>query len=156
MDLKGFGFGVSGIFDEKIHNDMKKSLLVLFLLPVSVAILAQNNDIKPTENVKYLDEMPAWLKAKTSNGYYGKRPINEIKSYMYKGELVYLLSLDVPCCDFYSAVLFDKKGKVLGQPFGGISGRGDMKIPDFGITKSNEKLLWAKQVLVKPLVNDQN
>ena len=84
---------------------------------------------------------PAWLKARIAAVLAERKgnPPTFIYRYQYGGQLVYYIT--APCCDQYSQ-LYDTKGKLLCQPDGGITGRGDGKCPDFDKKKTNEKLVW--------------
>ena len=84
---------------------------------------------------------PAWLKARIAAVLSERKrnPITRILRYQYEGKDVYYQS--APCCDQYSQV-FDTKGKLICQPDGGITGKGDGQCPDFEKNKSNEKLVW--------------
>ena len=84
---------------------------------------------------------PAWLKARIAEVLSERKrnPITHIYRYQYEGQNVYYIS--APCCDQYSQV-FDTKGKLICQPDGGITGKGDGQCPDFEKNKSNEKLVW--------------
>lgn len=68
-----------------------------------------------------------------------RNPITRILSYRYGGQTVYYVS--APCCDQFSNV-FDVKGRLVCQPDGGITGKGDGKCPDFDKRKTDEKLVW--------------
>ncbi|WP_236668554.1 DUF6970 domain-containing protein [Hymenobacter rubidus] len=84
---------------------------------------------------------PAWLKARIAAVLAERKrnPITRILSYQYDGQTVYFET--APCCDQFSQ-LFDTKGRLICQPDGGITGRGDGKCPDFDKKKTNEKLVW--------------
>ncbi|HEX8326873.1 MAG TPA: hypothetical protein VF629_04985 [Hymenobacter sp.] len=84
---------------------------------------------------------PQWLKARIASVLAERKrnPITRILRYDYGGQAVYYIS--APCCDQYSNV-YDTKGKLICQPDGGITGKGDGKCPDFDKTKTNEKLVW--------------
>ncbi len=62
-----------------------------------------------------------------------------VVEYMYRGKKVYYIVM--PCCDFFSEV-YDSACKFLGSPDGGITGKGDGKLPDFFTEASKEKLIW--------------
>lgn len=66
-------------------------------------------------------------------------PPAKIYSYIYKGKKVYYVP--GPCCDNFS-VLYNDSCRVMGNPDGGFSGRGDGKFPNFSTEATNEKLLW--------------
>lgn len=84
---------------------------------------------------------PAWLQARiqATLGHRKQNPTIRIFRYNYKGQTVYWET--APCCDQYSN-LFDTKGRVICQPDGGITGKGDGKCPDFDKNKTDEKLVW--------------
>lgn len=71
-----------------------------------------------------------------------QNPPKSIYSYQYNGQKVYYVT--PPCCDFFSE-LFDSNCKLMGNPDGGFSGKGDGKFPDFHQKKTNEKLVWEDQ-----------
>ena len=68
-----------------------------------------------------------------------ENPPRKIYSFNYQGKTVYYVT--PPCCDFYSD-LYDSNCNLIGHPDGGITGKGDGKMPDFHSTKSGEKLVW--------------
>ncbi|MEO7443974.1 MAG: hypothetical protein ABIT96_08665 [Ferruginibacter sp.] len=68
-----------------------------------------------------------------------QNPPRKIYSYQYKGKQVYYVP--AICCDFYSDLL-DENCNVLGHPDGGITGKGDGKLPDLNAEKKEEKLVW--------------
>ena len=68
-----------------------------------------------------------------------KNPTTKIYSYLYKGKKVYYVT--APCCDFFSDLL-DADCNLIGHPDGGITGRGDGKMPDFHKSRTDEKLVW--------------
>ena len=84
---------------------------------------------------------PQWLKARIAAVLSERKrnPITRILRYDYGGQVVYYQS--APCCDQFSQV-FDTNGKLICQPDGGITGKGDGKCPDFEKNKFNEKLVW--------------
>ncbi|WP_223827711.1 DUF6970 domain-containing protein [Hymenobacter armeniacus] len=84
---------------------------------------------------------PRWLKDRIAAVLAERKrnPITRILRYRYGGQTVYYIS--APCCDQYSNV-FDTKGKLICQPDGGITGKGDGKCPDFDKNKTDEKLVW--------------
>jgi len=84
---------------------------------------------------------PAWLKARIAAVLAERKrnPATHVYSYQFKGQKVYYIT--APCCDQYSEVL-DTKGRLVCNPDGGITGKGDGKCPDFDKNKTNEKLVW--------------
>ena len=84
---------------------------------------------------------PQWLKARIAAVLAERKrnPITRVLRYNYGGQTVYFES--AACCDQYSQV-FDTKGRLVCQPTGGITGKGDGKCPDFDKNKTNENLVW--------------
>jgi len=64
----------------------------------------------------------------------------KVIEYDYKGKKVYYVSMH--CCDFFNE-LYDSAGKLMGHPDGGITGKGDKKLPDFNTEKKNERIVWT-------------
>jgi Tol biopolymer transport system component len=85
--------------------------------------------------------MPAWLQEKIDE--YAARPVEnppiEIHEYEYDGQTTFYIT--APCCDQFTA-LYDKNGKVICAPDGGITGKGDGKCPDFREKAKHVKLVW--------------
>ena len=71
-----------------------------------------------------------------------QNPPRQILSYQYNGNQVYYVT--APCCDFFSD-LYDMNCVLIGHPDGGFTGKGDGKIPDFGKTRTDEKLIWKDE-----------
>jgi hypothetical protein len=71
-----------------------------------------------------------------------QNPPRKIYRFTYQGKTVYYVT--APCCDFFSD-LYDSDCQLMGHPDGGITGRGDGKLPDFEKEKSHEKLIWEDQ-----------
>lgn len=84
---------------------------------------------------------PRWLQARIAEVLAERKrnPITRVLRYDYGGQTVYYIS--APCCDQYSQV-FDTQGKLVCQPDGGITGKGDGQCSDFEKNKTNEKLVW--------------
>ena len=74
-------------------------------------------------------------------------PPRSIIQYTYKGQIVYYLP--PPCCDIFSD-LYDADGNLLGHPDGGITGRGDGKLPDFREESTDERTIWADDRKLPP------
>jgi hypothetical protein len=85
--------------------------------------------------------IPACIKQKIA--VYKKMQQHEqpqsVAEYEYKGKKVYYIKM--PCCDFFNE-LYDSNCQLLGHPDGGMTGRGDGKLPDFNTTKKKEKIIW--------------
>ncbi|MCY7410599.1 MAG: hypothetical protein LH473_10020 [Chitinophagales bacterium] len=74
--------------------------------------------------------------------YQNKQPASpppSIYEYDYKGMKVFFVR--PPCCDQFSK-LYDSNCNLLGSPDGGITGKGDGKLPDFFTERTNEVLIW--------------
>ncbi|MCJ8163790.1 hypothetical protein MKJ04_02985 [Pontibacter sp. E15-1] len=66
-------------------------------------------------------------------------PPAKIYRYTYNGQEIYYLT--GRCCDIPSKV-YDMYGKILCEPDGGITGRGDGRCPDFAEKRTDETLIW--------------
>jgi len=66
-------------------------------------------------------------------------PPAKIYRYTYNDQEVYYLT--GRCCDIPSR-LYNMYGKVLCEPDGGLTGRGDGRCPDFEAKRSDETLIW--------------
>ena len=88
-------------------------------------------------------ELPDCIKTKIEA--FAKLPKHEqpqnVIEYEYKGEKVYYVTM--PCCDFYNEV-YDSDCKLLGHPDGGLTGKGDGKLPDFNAEKKKERIVWEQ------------
>ena len=62
--------------------------------------------------------------------------------YSYKGAPVYYVTAG--CCDKFNDV-YDDNCKNLGAPDGGITGKGDGKLPDFYAMATNKKVVWENK-----------
>ena len=71
-----------------------------------------------------------------------QNPPRKIIQYNYKGQKVYYVP--AICCDFFSD-LYDSNCKLIGHPDGGLTGKGDGKLPDFATAATNKKLVWEDQ-----------
>jgi hypothetical protein len=84
---------------------------------------------------------PKWLQARIQSVLSERKrnPIIRILRYQYQGKTVYYQS--APCCDQFRRCS-TRPGRVICNPDGGITGKGDGKCPDFEKNKTNEKLVW--------------
>lgn len=108
----------------------------VFLL-ISVIIIACSS----FQKIKIKPVLPACIKQKIevfkkTEKYEQPQSITE---YEYKGRKVYYVKM--PCCDFFNEV-YDSSCNLLGHPDGGITGRGDGKLPDFNTEKKKAKIIW--------------
>ena len=69
-------------------------------------------------------------------------PPTSVIQYSYKGTLVYYVTAG--CCDQFNEV-YDNNCKSLGAPDGGITGKGDGKLPDFYAMATNKKVVWENK-----------
>ena len=86
----------------------------------------------------------AWINTLISNGKDSTGTLESVYTYNYNNKSVFLVNYKVECCDHFTAQLFDSEGKSLCFPYGGITGKGDMKCQEFDNLKSQEKLYWKK------------
>ena len=85
-------------------------------------------------------KLPKWLDKKVTAwkaGPAGKtKAFPTVYTYQYKGKLVYFFQGgNMP-------QVFDADGKLLGIPWGGFTGKGDGKLPDFKAKATDRKLFW--------------
>jgi hypothetical protein len=71
-----------------------------------------------------------------------QNPPRSITQFNYKGRQVYYVTS--PCCDQFNSVV-DSTCNVLGAPDGGITGKGDGKIPDFHQTATRVRVVWQDE-----------
>ena len=88
--------------------------------------------------------MPSCLAAKIDSiKKDGKiNPPTSVIQYSYKGAPVYYVTAG--CCDQFNNV-YDANCTVLGAPDGGITGKGDNKLPDFFANATNKKVVWENK-----------
>lgn len=115
---------------------MKK---IFLLLALSIAISCNEKLCGCTPAPKY-----NWLDILIAKGEDSVGVLETVYSYNYNNMMVFLVNYKQKCCDNYTAQLFDNEGKSLCFPYGGITGKGDMKCEDFDKLKSEEKLFWKK------------
>jgi hypothetical protein len=65
-----------------------------------------------------------------------------ITRYHYKGRTVYYMV--APCCDKFN-IVFDSACIILGYPDGGLTGKGDGKMPGFHNEATDGKVVWKKK-----------
>ena len=69
-------------------------------------------------------------------------PPKSVIQYSYKGAAVYYITSG--CCDQFNTV-YNSDCNYLGAPDGGITGKGDGKIPDFFANATNKKVVWENK-----------
>ena len=69
-------------------------------------------------------------------------PPQSVIQYSYKGAAVYYVKAG--CCDQFNEV-YNTDCKQLGAPDGGITGKGDNKLPDFFANATNKKVIWENK-----------
>ena len=114
---------------------MKKLLLVLTVLLIVFSSFQKSQKKKIQPLPVAIQQL---IKQYTSEAK--ANPPRTIYSYTYKDKTVYYVT--APCCDFFTD-LYDSKGKLIGHPDGGFTGRGDGNFADFSEKKKNEKMVWA-------------
>lgn len=65
-----------------------------------------------------------------------------VTHYNYQGRSVYYVVSG--CCDQFNEV-YDENCKSLGAPDGGITGKGDNKLPDFYSQVTDKKVVWQNK-----------
>ena len=83
--------------------------------------------------VSKIEEM---LKAQSAN-----QP-QVVTQYSYKGAAVFYITSG--CCDQYNPV-YSSDCQYLGAPDGGITGKGDGRLPDFYTNTTNKKIVWENK-----------
>lgn len=113
---------------------MKTICLLLLIICNACANSQKPVEAAQTGNPACIDQLIKDFEAEEK-----QNPPRSIYSYRYKDQTVYY----VPpvCCDQFSD-LYDTSCKIIGHPDGGITGKGDGKVPDFNATKTAEKLIW--------------
>ena len=69
-------------------------------------------------------------------------PPKSVTQYFYKGATVFYITAG--CCDQYNHV-YSKECVYLGAPDGGITGKGDGKLPDFYANATDKKVIWENK-----------
>ena len=95
--------------------------------------------------------LPSWL-AQMLGDLESQPPANPpltITRYQYRGQAVYYQTAS--CCDIFSN-LYNEEGELIAHPDGGITGRGDGRLPDFFQERGQEILVWMDAR--KPFDND--
>ena len=69
-------------------------------------------------------------------------PPASVIRYTYKGNSVFYITSG--CCDQFNPV-YSNDCIYLGAPDGGITGKGDGKIPDFFANATNKKVVWENK-----------
>ena len=122
---------------------MKVLILSLMLVAFGCNATKKNSavDIAPEGSKVKVDSLPICVKVliEKMKSEAVTNPPRKIYSYVYLGKKVFYVP--AVCCDNFSD-LYNDSCRLMGHPDGGITGRGDGKIKDFGTAKE-EKLLWA-------------
>ena len=82
----------------------------------------------------WLDRMLRELESQPS-----ANPPLTITRYEYRGQVVYYQT--AACCDIFSR-LYNEEGELIAHPDGGITGRGDGRLPDFFQEREGEFVVW--------------
>ncbi|QIL76499.1 DUF6970 domain-containing protein [Hymenobacter sp. HDW8] len=84
---------------------------------------------------------PVWLRERIQK-ILAEEPANppvQVFRYLYNDQVVYYET--APCCDFFTT-LYAADGKIICQPDGGITGKGDGRCADFTKRRTRETLVW--------------
>ena len=127
-------------------------MIKLFLIPALIVLgcgLTKTNQTEKdpqnkqssNEHTSTIAEIPSCIKTKIDSFKVMQKheQPQRVVEYQYKGKKVYYVVM--PCCDFFNQV-YDDQCKFIGCPDGGITGRGDGKLPDFFTAATKEKLVW--------------
>jgi hypothetical protein len=121
---------------------MKRSLGIVLITLLYLPLSAQ-------KNVKMIAKgpgLPEFIK-KDIEQYKAEDPKRwpVITRYKYKRKYVYYFRM--PCCDQVN-VVYDSKGRILGNPDGGFMGKPtDKPLPDFNARKKDPKKIWPEDNL---------
>lgn len=102
------------------------------------------NTVMPTPartTIADTTDRPGWLRDRIEKVLAAapENPPVQIVRYRYNNQVVYYET--APCCDQFTT-LYAADGKVICQPDGGITGKGDGQCPDFTKNRTNETLVW--------------
>jgi hypothetical protein len=113
-----------------------KSFLFASIIFLSVATEKCKRDGKEKipscilQKIEHIKKEPKW------------NPPAEVHEYSYKGKRVFYFSSN--CCDRYNEV-YDENCNYVCAPSGGITGKGDMKCPDFKDSAKEIRLVWKDE-----------
>ncbi len=112
--------------------------------PAYVAFFAEGNNMASAAapaNTGEVSAWPAWLDERIRRLKAGEKgnPPFTVWWYSYKGKGAFYFPPQ--CCDQYGQ-LYDKEGKLLCAPDGGITGQGDGRCADFFKLRTGGVLLW--------------
>lgn len=120
-------------------NVTAKNMIKIITFIAVVFLFACSANKKAADSI----ELPACFKSKidsmATNPNAGTP--ESITCYNYRGQIVYYMK--APCCDKYN-IAFDSNCNVLGYPDGGITGKGDGKMPDFFKEVKDGKVVWSR------------
>ena len=107
----------------------------------------QLQEVEPTPIAT--DDVPDWLATliRRLKDAPVANPPASVTLYGYRGHPVYFVPQR--CCDIFSD-LYNAEGEIIGHPDGGITGRGDGRVPDFFQERTNEELIWADERTIDP------
>jgi hypothetical protein len=113
----------------------------IMLLAATAGCQTSEKSMTATESDTSRPQQAAWL-SEMIRELEEEAPANppaKVYRYFYNDQEVYYLTSR--CCDIPSKV-YDVDGKLLCEPDGGITGKGDGRCPDFAETRTNETLIW--------------
>ncbi len=130
-------------------GNIKISAAALLFILTSI-VFSCKPGISPqiTERATANAQAGPWLAQLIQDLEHGKpaNPPAKIYRYTYNDQEVYYLT--GRCCDIPSK-LYNMNGKLLCEPDGGITGRGDGQCPDFFERRTNETLIWEDKRVEK-------
>jgi hypothetical protein len=120
---------------------MKYILLMLVATTLMSETCNNKNQVATNDQPGTTDDIPSCIHQRIDSIKKEPRwnPPAEVNEYTYNGKRVFLFSSD--CCDFFNP-LYDSACNYIGAPHGGITGRGDGKVPDFNEKAKHVKLVW--------------
>ena len=108
-------------------------IITLFLLNSKSCL--EDNLPKGTPNC-IKDEIKKAIRAEVQT------PPMQIHSFDYHAEKVFLINS--PCCDQFDYI-YNSNCEKICAPYGGITGKGDNRCPDFGEKATNKMLVWKDE-----------
>lgn len=114
------------------------------LLPLIQSVIFAACSATQSQTVNVVQNIPACIndKIQAFKKETKQNPPRSITEYTYKGSKVYYIP--GPCCDQFSSV-FDSSCNLLGHPDGGLTGKGDGKLPGFSNEITDEKVIWKDE-----------
>jgi hypothetical protein len=119
-----------------------KYILLMLLVTILMSETCKNkNPVATNDQPGTTEAIPSCIRQRIDSIKKEPRwnPPAQVNEYTYNDRRVFLFSSN--CCDFFDP-LFDSACNYIGAPYGGITGRGDGRCPDFDKTAKHVKLVW--------------